>query len=204
MKTRQHRTWITVSLIFLAGLLGYSIHHYSSLFTPLPHAQIALVNLTSVRNQAQAFLAFKEIIEHQYQEFHEEILTEETRLKKAFEVLKVQERKKSIASEQLKEQKEKLDADVKNLEKAVNDKKQYLNEIFAQITHELETRLHKVIKKIAHKKHFDIILNATILDAPVILYGSESLDITSLVVARLNRDLPTIDVPEPLPSIAVS
>lgn len=187
--------------VVLAALIGGGIYYTATQpgkrinTIPVPHAQIGFVNLSRLNTEAQAFRHFKELIERQYKNFHEEILGKEKKLQAEYEKIRKIEQGKSESPQELKKQKDELDRQVSELDKILRSRKESLNKSFAQIQEEIENTIREIVTEIAKRRNLNLVFNATILDASVVLYGGAELDITSEVLQELNHKLPTVHLP---------
>lgn len=170
-------------------------NHKSVVLREQPTAQIAIVNLSRIRNEAQSFIKFKELIERQYKIFHNEISNTQNELRKKYQEIKELEKTAKKPATELQKRKDDLDHQVAELDKQVRTRKDKLSESFSIITSEIETTIRKIVNNIAHSKHLNLVFNATILDASVVLYSGEELDITDEVLQELDKQLPTVHLP---------
>ena len=187
--------------IILVACIGVGIYYGKNLLTspssviPVPHAQIAFVNLSRVNTEAQAVKQFKELIERQYKNFHEEILGQEKKLQAEYEKIHYLEKNNPEQAKDLKSKKDELDRQVSELDKILRDRKESLNKSFGHIQEEIEHTIREIVTNVAKRRGLNLVFNATILDASVVLYGGAELDITDEVLRELNHKLPTVHLP---------
>ncbi len=196
MRPVLKRLCYLVAVIILAGA-GYSVYQLQMRIdvVPLPSAQIAFVNLSRVNTEAQAVHHFKELIERQYKTFHEEILGREKNLQKQYEEIREIEKKSPEQVKNLSAQKDDLDRQVTDLDKTLRARKDTLNKSFARIQEQIEGKIREIVTDVARRRNLNLVFNATILDASVVLYGGSELDITDEVLRELNLKLPTVHLP---------
>ncbi len=189
---------ISYSVFFVGSIIGgyYGYKYYNKIeIMPLPSAQIAFVNLSRVNTEAQAVRHFKELIERQYKTFHEEILGREKQLQKQYEEIREIEKKSPELAKNLSAKKDDLDRQVTDLDKTLRARKDTLNKIFARIQEQIESKIREIVTDVAKRRNLNLVFNATILDASVVLYGGSELDITDEVLRELNLKLPTVHLP---------
>jgi len=162
---------------------------------PLPRAQIAFVNLSRVNTEAQAVRHFKELIERQYKTFHDEILDKEKSLHTQYDQIREIEKKSPEKAKGLSAKKDDLDRQVTDLDKTLRARKDSLNKSFARIQEQIEGTIRDIVTDVAKRRNLNLVFNATILDASVVLYGGSELDITDEVLRELNLKLPTVHLP---------
>lgn len=196
MQTTLKRILYAAVLVAVAvgGYYGYKLSVKRDV-VPLPSAQIAFVNLSRVNTEAQAVRHFKELIERQYKSFHEEILDREKQLQKQYEEIRDVEKKSPEKAKTLSAKKDDLDRQVTDLDKTLRARKDTLNKSFARIQEQIEGKIREIVTDVAKRRNLNLVFNATILDASVVLYGGSELDITDEVLRELNLKLPTVHLP---------
>ena len=196
MQTTLKRILYAAVLVAVAvgGYYGYKLSAKRDV-VPLPSAQIAFVNLSRVNTEAQAVRHFKELIERQYKSFHEEILDREKQLQKQYEEIRDIEKKSPEKAKTLSAKKDDLDRQVTDLDKTLRARKDTLNKSFARIQEQIEGQIREIVTDVAKRRNLNLVFNATILDASVVLYGGSELDITDEVLRELNLKLPTVHLP---------
>lgn len=191
---------IVLFSILLIGI-GTSVYQtkkyikHESHTAPVPTAHIAFVNLTRLNTEAKAFIQFKELIKRQYNSFHEEILSKEKKLQSEYEEIRQIEKNHPEQAKELKTKKDDLDHQVSDLDKILKSRKESLNKSFDHIREEIELAIRDIVTQVAKRRGFNLVFNATILDASVVLYGGSELDITDEVLQELNHKLPTVHLP---------
>jgi Skp family chaperone for outer membrane proteins len=189
------------ALVGLFVVMGGGIYYGVSFFTPhssaipVPSAQIGFVNLNRVNTEAQAVKQFKDLIERQYKNFHDEILEKEKALQAEYERIHQIEKEIPEPPQELKQQKDDLDRQISELDKILRSRKESLNKGFTEIQEEIERAIRDIVNDVAKRRGLNLVFNATILDASVVLYGGAELDITDEILQELNHKLPTVHLP---------
>ncbi len=197
----KHKKLIVILLLLVGALLvfsGYKIwkalsHHSNR--RPIPEIQLATVDLPRIRNEALAFVAFRELIERQYKSFHIEIMELEQHLRQRYGLIKEKESKSSTLAKDLNNEKDLLDKEVSELEKTIRQRKEKLAQNFEDISQKIETKLQQIIAKIAQERHLNLVFNTSSIGDSAVLFGSQELDISSEVISKLNKELPTVHLP---------
>lgn len=197
----KHKRLIVILLLIVGALLGFSgykiwkaLNHFSHR-PSLPEVRIATVNLPRIRNEASAFIAFRELIERQYKSFHEEIIELEAHLRQRYTQIKERETKANTLAKDLKQEKDQLDAEVSDLEKTIRQRKEKLAQNFETINQEIEAKLQDIINKIANERHLNLVFNASNVGDSAVIFGSNEFDISNEVISKLNKELPTVHLP---------
>lgn len=180
--------------IIVISILSYAfiLYNRKNLISPPSPAAIGIVNLSIIRNEGLAFKSFKELIESQYKLFHSQILEEETELRKSYEAIKQLESSSPKKTSELEKKRKEIDRKVLILEKTIREKKDKLNLSFTTIRNEIESTIQDIINDVAEKHNLNLVFNATIMDAPIVLYGGHELDITPYILEELDKRLPSV------------
>lgn len=180
-----------LSLVLLL-LLGMSYFYKKA--TPLPPLTLSIgtVNLSTIRNEGLVFKSFKDSIDNQYKAYHSEVLREEESLRKSYNEIKRLESTGKKTTAELEARRTELNQKVAELEKSIREKREKLNTNLTLVRNEIEQTIQDVIIDISKKRNLNLVLNATILDAPVLLYGAEEFDITPEILEELDKRLPKV------------
>ena len=193
----KFRLIILLIVVILLGIGSYFLlikPERPSLPPPPPPAlAVGIVNLSVIRNEALVFKSFKESVNGLYKTFHGEILNQETDLRKNYDEIKQLENTPNPPAD-LQKRRSDLDKQVSVLEKTIRDKKEQLNLKLATMTQEIEQAIHAIVIEVAQTQQLNLVFNATILDAPVVLYGGKELDITPHVLKSLDERLPAVHI----------
>lgn len=190
------------NIIIIAGLAIFAVSGYYAWqisqdnrpLKPIPNAQIAFVNLSRVHNEAMAFIKFKELIELQYKGFKNEIHDQEKEILDEYALLEQQKSTKSKEKGSLQKRREELDKKMKEMSSVIHERKTALHQNFSKITENIEATIRRIVESSAKKHQLNLVFNATVMDASVVLYGGEELDITDEVLAQLNYEIPTVQL----------
>ncbi len=170
-------------------------HFYKKPISSPPPIAVGIVNLSVIRNEALVFKNFTDLINKQYKSFHSELLSQETDIRKSYNEVKHIENTSKTSSPELQKRRSEIDQKVSELEKNIRDKKDKLNASLASLKSKIDQTIQEIIVQVAEKRHLNLVFNATILDAPVVLYGGKELDITPEIIENLDQKLPTVQLP---------
>jgi outer membrane protein len=185
-----------VVMTAFGGHYIWRTHQKNLRIKPIPNAQIAFVNLTRLRNEAQAFIKFRELIERQYKIFKDDIHTQEKNILDEYTALEQKRLSKMKGKADLQKDKEALDQKMKEMSTIIHEKKTALHQNFSKITEKIEAAIREIVANLAQKHRLNLIFNATVMDASVVLYGGPELDVTDEVLSLLNREIPTVHLEE--------
>lgn len=183
-------------LLFIIGAIScyflcFFCFNSSKVAPSSPELAVGIVNLSVIRNEALVFRNFKDSVNKLYKSFHAEILEKETELRKNYDEIKKLEKAHTPPGD-LQKRRSVLDKQVSELEKNIRDKKDQLNIKLATMTQEIEQTIHSIVLEVSQEHHLNLVFNATILDAPVVLFGGKEFDITEEVVKKLDKKLPSV------------
>ena len=191
---------VLIGLIIVFSLVSslfLIVNHFykKPISSPPPPIAVGIVNLSVIRNEALVFKNFTDLINKQYKSFHSELLSQETDLRKSYNEVKHIENTSKTSSPELQKRRSEIDQKVSELEKNIRDKKDKLNASLASLKGKIDQTIQEIIVQVAEKRHLNLVFNATILDAPVVLYGGKELDITPEIIENLDQKLPTVQLP---------
>lgn len=191
----KNRLIISILVILsLIPLLFFTMQYLYKNTPPLPTPQVSIgvVNLSVIRNEGLVFKSFKELIDTQYKTYHTEFLHQEDNLRKNYDEIKRLESTGKKQTAELQKLRSELDQRVLELEKNIREKREKLNTNLAELRNEIEQAIHEIIIEVSKKRNLNLVFNATILDAPVLLYGGKELDITPEILEELDKKLPAV------------
>lgn len=185
---------IVLSLISLGtlGHYGWRSYQKSLKWNPPPAVHIAYVDLPRIHEEALAFIKFKELIERQYKQFHEDINQQETKIREEYTKLKNHDLLTPEESKALQKKKEELNHNFNNLDKKIRQHKESLSKDFDKIKEDLEKTIVDIVKTIAQKRKINLVLNTKSQGDLIVFYGAEELNITQDVLTELNKKIPTV------------
>jgi outer membrane protein len=195
----------SISRLIIGFIIAFSLisslflimnHFYKKpIISPPPPIAVGIVNLSIIRNEALVFKKFTDLINTQYKSFHSELLSQENDLRKNYDEVKHIESTNKTSNPELQKRRSEIDQKVSELEKNIRDKKDKLNSSLASLKGKIDQTIQEIIIDVSEKHHLNLVFNATILDAPVVLYGGKELDITPEIIENLDQRLPTVQLP---------
>lgn len=152
--------------------------------------KIAVIDIDHIRREATAVKAAREQVAKYHTAFQADIQKEEAELRNANQELA---RQRSILSpEAFAEERRKFEQRLVEVQRLVQVRRQQLDDVQNDFMRRMNEVMAEVVNDIAKENGYTVILR---LDQSV--FASESVMITSQVLERLNKKLPTIKVPEP-------
>lgn len=156
------------------------------------HAQqprIGIVDVQRVLRDAKAAKALRPQMERQRQAFQMEVRERERRLRDAGKDLS--EERALLSAAIFDEKRRALEEEGRKAQKAVQERKRKLDRIFNETKDVILKELLEVVGAIADEKKLDIVL-----EKRVVFLSANSLDLTPEIVARLDRRLPSVSLPD--------
>jgi outer membrane protein len=185
-----------IAFSLISSLFLIVNHFYKKpINSPPPPIAVGIVNLSVIRNEALVFKKFTDLINTQYKSFHSELLSQENDLRKNYDEVKHIESTNKTSNPELQKRRSEIDQKVSELEKNIRDKKDKLNSSLASLKGKIDQTIQEIIVDVSEKRHLNLVFNATILDAPIVLYGGKELDITPEIIKNLDQRLPTVQLP---------
>ncbi|MCS6876728.1 MAG: OmpH family outer membrane protein [Geminicoccaceae bacterium] len=156
---------------------------------PLPPAVAAVVDHQRILRESKAAKSIQQQLEVRRKLYLDQLAKEEQRLN---EVGKELARQRGVLSAEAFAQKRKeYEEAVQALQRASNERRRQLDEALAAANNVVRQALKEIVDELAESRGFNLVLPAS----GVLLY-SPKIDITDEVLARLDRKLPTVKVPE--------
>lgn len=151
---------------------------------------VAVIDMTRIRSESLAIKDISRQIEERRTAFRAEIQEEEEALREANKELN---RQRSILSpEAFTEERVKFETRLSEVQRRVQEFRRDLDQSRAGAMAELQGTLNRVVADLAKEQSLVFILRR---DQTVLV--AENLDITGLVLDRVNKALPSVEVPEP-------
>lgn len=151
---------------------------------------VAVIDMARIRGESLAIKDIARQIEEYRTSFRDEIQKEEEALREANKELN---RQRSILSpEAFTEERLKFETKLAEVQRRVQELRRDLDKSRAGAMNELQGTLNRVVADLAKEQSLILIVRR---DQTVLV--ATNLDITGLVLDRINKALPTIEVPEP-------
>ena len=161
------------------------------------HAQqpkIGIVDVQQVLRDAKAARALRPQMEQQRRAFQMEVRERERRLRDAGKDLS--EKRALLSATNFDEKRRALEEEGRKAQEAVQERKRKLDRIFNETKDIILKELLEVVGAIADEKKLDIVL-----EKRVVFLSANSLDLTPEIVARLDKRLPSISLPDDKPEV---
>ena len=181
---------VTASAFTAAILMaGYS---YAAERMPAP--VVAIIDFQQITRDSKAGAGIREKIAAQHAFYQDEI----QRLQSELEIDRksIQEKQKKISREKFEELSKTYRGKAKNLQKLVDGRKRFLDQMYAHGMRTIESELLDIVKNIALENGIDLILNDT-RGQGVVIYANPEIVITGEAQLRLNQQLPEVNLAPP-------
>lgn len=168
------------ALLFMMALVGPA-------FAATPPANILTVDVQRILQESTAAKAVRQQLDAQRDRYQAEIKKEEDKLRaNEQEVVK---NRASLTKEQLAEKQKQLRAEFRVVERKVQQRRRALDQAFAEAMKRIRAALGEVVIDTARERGANVVLpkSETMWHAP-------ELEITDLVLQRLNAKLPSVKV----------
>lgn len=151
---------------------------------------VAVIDMNRIREESLAFKDINRQIEEHRSVFRSEIQKEEEALRESNKELN---RQRSILSpEAFTEERVKFETKLSEVQRRVQELRRDLEQSRAAAMSELQGALNRTVAELAKEQNLVLVVRR---DQTVLV--ATNLDITGLVLDRINKALPAVEVPEP-------
>ena len=184
------RIAVTVSAFIATTLFA----GYSSAAEQMRSPVVAIVDFQQITRDSKAGAKLREKIATQHAIYQSEI----QRLQGDLEIERksIQEKQKKLSREKFEELSKTYRGRAESLQKLVDGRKRYLDQMYANGMRTIEAELVDIVTNIALKNGIDMILNAT-RGQGVVIYANPEIVITGEAQLRLNQRLPEVKLAPP-------
>lgn len=152
--------------------------------------RIGVLDLEEINRKAAVFKSIRSQMETYSASFSAAIKSEDDELRNANKELA---RQRTILSpEAYAEERRKFEKSVTDFQRLVEKRKQSLNAVHAKAVLEAEGTLRKIIADFAKENSI-----ALVLRSDTIVFHNKAMDMTAIVLARLDKAVPSVKVPQP-------
>lgn len=148
---------------------------------------MAVVDIQQLLRESKAAQGIETQLTGIRKKFQADVEAKEKELRAAEK--KLMEEKGNLKEEELKAKVQEFQKKVTDTQKSIQTEKNKLDKAVAAAIGKLRAQIVKVVAEIADKKNLDLVLART--DVVIV---SKTLDITSEVLERINKDLPSVTV----------
>jgi outer membrane protein len=156
----------------------------------LPTTVAAVIDYQRILKDAAAAKSIREQIETRRKAYQDEINKEEQRLREADQSFAKQ--RSLLTPEALAEKRRDFEKEVVDVQRLVQERRRALDRSSAIALNEVKKALIEIVTQIAEERGFNVVLAAS----EVLFFASE-IDITGEVLAKLDGQLPEVEVPDP-------
>ena len=184
------RIAVTVSAFIATTLFA----GYSSAAEQMRSPVVAIIDFQQITRDSKAGATVREKIATQHAIYQNEI----QRLQGDLEIERksIQEKQKKLSREKFEELSKTYRGKAENLQKLVDGRKQFLDQMYANGMRTIEAELLDIVKNIASENGIDMILNAT-SGQGIVIYANPEIVITGEAQLRLNQRLPEVNLAPP-------
>lgn len=156
---------------------------------PLPATVAAVVDHQRIMRDSKAAKSIQQQLEVRRKLYLDQLAKEEQRLAELGKELSRQ--RTVLAAEVFAQKRKEYEEAVQALQRASNERRRQLDEALGAANAQVRQALKEVVDELAETRGFNLVLPASAL-----LLFSPKIDITDEVMARLDRKLPSVKLPE--------
>lgn len=173
-----------VSRFFMVALTGVMLLSAAS---AQAEQKFVVVNVQQIMQKATAAAAARDQLKAKQKQFQDEVSKQESALQKEDQELAKQ--RTVLAAEAFQQKVTEFRTKAANVQRDVQDKRAKLTKAFDSAITTIQKNVTDIIAAMAKEQGFSVAIPAS-----QILYYDPSLDITSEVLTRLNKQLPSMNV----------
>lgn len=156
---------------------------------PLPATVAAVVDHQRIMRDSKAAKSIQQQLEVRRKLYLDQLAKEEQRLAELGKELSRQ--RTVLAAEVFAQKRKEYEEAVQALQRASNERRRQLDEALGAANAQVRQALKEVVDELAETRGFNLVLPAS-----AVLLFSPKIDITDEVMARLDRKLPSVKLPE--------
>jgi Skp family chaperone for outer membrane proteins len=153
----------------------------------LPEPKIAVVNVETLFKESLASKSIDLQLKERQATFQKEVSPREDALRTERQELLKQ--RSVLSAEVFNDRRIEFEKEMAELERDVRDRQKQLLDARAVAMGKLEQKIREVASDVANEKGANIVLTSN-----MVIYSISAIDITSEVLSRLNKQLPTIEI----------
>ena len=178
---------ISLSILYFIIISLYKDHH-----NEIYYSNIAVIDSVKLKKNALCFKTHDQIAKN-LSNVMDRMRKSEMDIKKEYDDLK---NRKKLSKKERKLELERIENKWNTLSSKYNDEIHDIKNLDLKLSDFLQKKIHDVIKNIAYEKNIQIVLNSQIQNNIVVFFMSKSIDITDLVVRKLNEVQPNVNLSE--------
>lgn len=156
---------------------------------PLPATVAAVVDHQRIMRDSKAAKSIQQQLEVRRKLYLDQLAKEEQRLAELGKELSRQ--RTVLAAEVFAQKRKEYEEAVQALQRASNERRRQLDEALGAANAQVRQALKEIVDELAETRGFNLVLPAS-----AVLLFSPKIDITDEVMARLDRKLPSVKLPE--------
>lgn len=148
---------------------------------------VAVLDLQKIMKESAAAKSIREQIEKKREQFQQEVSKDEDRLRKRDKDLA--EQRSLMAPEKFEQERNSFKTEVETVQKEVQKKRLQLDRAYSKALAEVQDSITAIVKELSAEKKFSLMLPAS-----QTLYYDGALEVTDVVLDRLNKKLSKVTV----------
>lgn len=174
--------------LLLAGTLAAASPRAEAQAVPPP--VVIVVDIQQIQQESLAYKAIQKQLDDQREVYQKEIAAQEEKLRAADQELA---RQRTILSpEAFAQKRREFEKQVAEIQRNVQTRKRTLDQAYAEAIGRVRKALLQIVADVAGERKANVVLARQ-----QVLVVEESLDVTRIVMERLNEELPTVQVTLP-------
>lgn len=174
-------------IIFLLAVSNKASYHNNTI---VPATKIAVINSSKLKTEATCFKGHEQL-EEMLLSVISKMRNSEVKAKNDYEKVK---NNKTLSKLQIAKAIEKIEEDWNQISKQYKKEVEDIRKMDLKLSALLQNKLDKVIEDVSDKHKIDIVLNNQINETISVFYAAKNVDITNIVIRKLNSIIPHVDL----------
>ncbi len=155
--------------------------------TTLPEASIAVLDYRRIIRESEAAKDIRAKVDVYREGYRKSFSAEERRVRQGISELKA--RRKVLSADAFARERASYEAQIKDLQRRIQDRKNGLDRAFDQAIGQVQKAIVPIVQSITVAKGYNLVV-----DASNVLFAAKTMDITSEVLAVLDKQLPRVEL----------
>lgn len=178
-------------LILFSGYLLSKPSH------PKEYLRIGVVDFVRISTESKVFQSVNTYWENKHSESGQMIFNSDNELRQEYQELREKEKRTGKPDAALLAKKQAFEKKVVALEQLVQQRKNELNTQRNSLNERLNIKIKEILEAISKSEGMHLILNKAMSEeVPIVLFSSQTLDITDKVIRKLDESQDEFNLPE--------
>lgn len=185
-------SFVVLGMVVVGGIVFYEYNHLKLNFKSFDVTRLGVLDSIKLRQEAKCFKVHEEI-SNLVTDLVSKIQAAEKQAKSSYNEIK---KNSKLSLKAKNKELAKVESKWKSLSRKYNEEMQSIRNMDLKVSDIIQTKLFSVLDSIAKSYKLNLILNKTCDEKLNVLYTSANIDITDLVIKKMDESLPKIKLEE--------